>query len=449
MSIKKNDEIKLKIEAMTAEGSGIGRYDGMAIFVANTAIGDEVVAHIIKAKSNYAIAKAIEIISPSADRIEPDCSVFTQCGGCVYRHINYEAEKQIKWQKVKDAFQRIGHIEIEPEKIIGADNIMRYRNKAQYPTGFDKELKIGFYATHSHRIVNCRDCVLQPEEFKNILGIFEEWIKENHIELYDEKNHRGYLRHIYLRQGAVTKQIMACAVVNGKRIKELESLCEKLKSVENIKSIVLNINKNDTNVILGEECITLWGEDYIEDELCSLKFRISPLSFYQVNHEQTEKLYKKAKEYARLTGDETLVDLYCGTGTIGLTMADKAKKIIGVEIVEQAIENSKINAKINNIENAEFICADAPTAAKQLLKKGIKPDVVIIDPPRKGCGEDLVKTIEKMEPQRVVYVSCDSATLARDCEFFEQSGYKVKEVTPVDLFPRTSHTEAVALLSRA
>lgn len=448
MPLKKNDEIALSITDMTADGSGIGKYDGIAVFVANTAIGDEIKAHIIKSKKSYAIAKTVEIIKPSPDRIQPDCPVFSQCGGCVYRHITYDAEKNIKWRRVRDALKRIGGIDITPDEIIGAENISHYRNKAQYPVGADGGTQIGFYAPHSHRIVDCRSCKLQPSEFEEILEIFDRWISENKISVYNGQTHTGYVRHIYLRRTEKTGQIMVCAVVNGERIKALDSLVEKLKNVENVKSIVLNRNKEKTNVILGEECQTLWGEGYIEDELCSLRLRISPLSFYQVNSAQTERLYQKAKEYACLDTSQTLVDLYCGIGAIGLTMAKSVKRLIGVETVEQAVENAKINAGINSITNAEFICGDAADLARELAEKGVKPDVIISDPPRKGCDEVLIRTINQMSPERIVYVSCDPATLARDCKRLGEYGYQLKKAAPLDLFPRTAHVETVVLMSR-
>ena len=451
MLINKNDEIRLKIDALTNLGSGIGRYKDMAVFVDGTAVGDEIIAHIIKVKKNYAVGKLQKIIKASPDRIECDCQVSSQCGGCAYRHISYEAELREKKQAVSDVMQRIGSVPFEAKEILHIETPSRYRNKAQIPVALDKDgnITVGFYSKRSHRVVGNDDCLLQMPEFKDIVRIIKKYTAENPVTIYDEATGKGLLRHIYLRRGRVTGQIMVCLVVNGDSLPKKDRLIKALTECdENITSIVLNINKKDTNVVLGDECITLWGNDYIEDELCSLRFRISPLSFYQVNPEGTEILYGKAREYAALTKDEILLDLYCGAGTIGLTMAENAKQIIGVEVIPEAIENANENAEINGITNARFICDDASGAAKTLFDEGIRPDVVVLDPPRKGCSRDVLETVADMGPDRVVYVSCDSATLARDCKIFSELGYAVKEYTAVDMFPRTTHCECVALLSR-
>lgn len=450
MDIRKNDRINLKIDSCSANGSGVGRYNGMAIFVPATAVGDEITAHILKVKKNYAFAKVESVISPSADRIEPECPVYLKCGGCVFSHMTYDAEKKIKADHVAECFRRIGGVSPEFEPIIGAQADSRYRNKAQYPVAQDNgEIRTGFYSPHSHRVIHCPDCLLQPEEFEGILGVFSDFIKENGISVYDEINHSGLLRHIYIRKGSASGEIMVCAVINGRKLPNHEKLVDALlKKEPSIKSIILNSNTKDTNVILGEKCVTLWGEDYITDILCGLKFRISPLSFYQVNRNQAERLYGKTAEYANLTGKEKVMDLYCGAGTIGLSMADKASEIIGVEIVPEAVEDAKINAEINGIRNARFICGDAAQAAEILRKEGAKPDVIILDPPRKGCSPDMLKTAAEMSPERIVYVSCDPATLARDCGIFADLGYTAVRATPVDMFPRTGHVETVALLIR-
>ena len=448
MGIRKNDRINLKIESCSSNGSGVGRYEGMAIFVPATAVGDEITAHILKVKKSYAFAKVEKVISPSADRIEPQCPVYLKCGGCAFSHMTYEAESAIKENHVRECFRRIGGLTPEFEPIIAAESDRRYRNKAQYPVAEENgEIRTGFYSPHSHRVVHCPDCLLQPAEFEGILGVFADYIKKNGVSVYDETAHRGLLRHIYIRKGSASGEIMVCAVINGKSLPNepalVEALLEKEKS---IKSIIINSNKKDTNVILGAECRTLWGSDSITDVLCGLKFRISPLSFYQVNRNQAERLYNKAAEYAALTGEETVLDLYCGAGTIGLSMAGKAKKIIGVEIVPEAIEDAKINAELNGIENARFICGDAAEAAKVLENEGIKPDVIILDPPRKGCSPEMLETAARMQPDRIVYVSCDPATLARDCGIFLTLGYTAEKVTPVDMFPRTGHVETVVSL---
>ncbi|MBQ2848098.1 MAG: 23S rRNA (uracil(1939)-C(5))-methyltransferase RlmD [Clostridia bacterium] len=450
MELKKNDRINLKIESCSSNGSGVGRHNGMAIFVPATAVGDEITAHVLKVKKNYAFAKVESVITPAADRIAPECPVYLKCGGCVFSHMTYEAEKKIKADHVAECFKRIGGVSPEFEPIIGAESDSRYRNKAQYPVAAENgEIKTGFYSPHSHRVIHCPDCLLQPAEFEEILGVFAEYIKENNISVYDETAHRGLLRHIYIRKGAASGEIMVCAVINGKKLPNEEMLVTLLtEKNSNIKSIIVNTNIKDTNVILGEKCRTLWGADYITDILCGLKFRISPLSFYQVNRSQAERLYGRAAEYADLTGKEIVLDLYCGAGTIGLSMASKAKEIIGVEIVPEAIEDAKINAKINGVKNARFICGDAAQAAEILKNEGVKPDVIILDPPRKGCSPEMIETAAEMQPERIVYVSCDPATLARDCGIFADLGYIAVKATPVDMFPRSGHVETVCLLSK-
>lgn len=446
--LKKNDEIELYIEDFTSEGSGVGHFEGMAVFVSGAAAGDKALVHIIKVKSTYAIGKCIKLLKPSKTRIAPDCEYAGSCGGCAFRHISYEAEKAMKKKRVEDAFQRIGGIDKKLDGFIATENLTRYRNKAEYPVSFEKELKIGFYALRTHRIIDCRDCVLQPEIFADIVAVIRKWTVEFGISIYNSETGNGLLRHIYIRQGAVSKEIMVCLVINGERIPKEAELVKRLCEIPDIKSIVLNINRLNNNVILGEECKTVYGADYIYDELCGVKIRLSPLSFYQVNHAQAEKLYRKAAEYAQLDGSQTVLDMYCGAGTIGLSMADNAKNVIGVEIVEPAVRDAKINAGLNGIKNAQFYCADASQAAQMLKEQGIKPDVIVLDPPRKGCSAELVKTVSEMEPDRVVYVSCDPATLARDCQRFGELGYKVEKLTAVDLFPRTVHCEAVALLTK-
>ena len=450
MEIKKNDRIPLKIESCSSNGSGVGKHNGMAIFVPATAVGDEITAHILKVKKNYAFAKVESIVTPSADRITPECPVYLKCGGCVFSHMAYDAEKEIKSNHVKECFRRIGGVDPVFEPIIGGETDKRYRNKAQYPVAFDNgEIKTGFYSPHSHRVIHCPDCLLQPSDFEGILGVFSDYVKKNSVSIYDETTHRGLLRHIYIRKGSASGEIMVCAVINGNRLPAEDALVEELLAKENnIKSIIINSNTKDTNVILGEKCRTLWGSDYITDILCGLKFRISPLSFYQVNRNQAEKLYEKAAEYAGLTGTETVMDLYCGAGTIGLSMAKNAKEIVGVEIVPEAIEDAKINMEINGITNARFLCGDAAQAAETLKAEGIRPDVIILDPPRKGCSPEMVKSAADFNPKRIVYVSCDPATLARDCGLFKELGYNTVKATPVDMFPRTGHVETVALLSK-
>lgn len=450
--LKKNDIVKLKITSSSTDGSGVGKTnEGIAVFVPLSAVGDVLKVKILKVKKTYAFGKIEEIILPSKSRVEPDCGCFSKCGGCVWRHINYSDECAVKEQKVRDAVERIGGIDAEIMPIIASDKTDGYRNKAQLPVGRDKNgmLNIGFYAFHSHRIINCDECALQPKIFNEVVKVTREFIEQTNASVYDDETRQGRLRHLYIRLGEVTDELMVCYVVNGNGLKGEDILIKMLRErIYNLKTVVFNSNKENTNVILGKKNRVAYGSGYITDFLCGLKFKISPFSFWQVNRSQAEKLYAKAREYANLSGNEVLLDLYCGTGTIGLTMARDCKKLIGVEIIEDAVRDAEQNAVNNKITNTEFICSDAENAAKQLENNGVKPDVIIVDPPRKGIGEELVKTIVRMAPERVVYVSCDPATLARDLGFFDNLGYKTREVTPVDMFPRTAHVESVCLMSR-
>ena len=450
--LSKNDIIQLNITSLTSDGDGVARTDeGIVVFVPNTATGDIIDARILKVKKNVAYARVEEIVVPSTDRIEPDCPVSRQCGGCVYRHISYEAELAAKRQKVVDCVTRIGKLNGELVKnIIPSKNIDGYRNKAMIPVGLDKngEVIMGFYARHSHRIVPCRNCRLSPEIFNRIADDFYHFISHRPQTVYTPQN-RGGIRHLYLRYAESTGDVMVCIVAGKRHFEDDLILYDSLKEKHpQIKSIVVNINPDDTNVILGKKCYTVYGEDCITDTLCGLRFDIAPRSFYQVNRAQAERLYGVAKDYAQLTGQETLIDLYCGTGTIGLSMAGDCKRLIGVEIIPEAIENANANAQRNGISNARFICADATEAAAKLKGEGITPDVIIVDPPRKGLTPELIDTIAQMDPDRVVYVSCDPATLARDLKIFIEKNYSIKEITPVDLFPRTSHVESVVIMSR-
>ncbi len=446
--MQKNDEIILEITDVTAEGSGVGRYEGMAVFVPLTAVGDMAKVLILKVKKSYAYGKLLELLEASADRIENDCPVFARCGGCVSRHISYEKECELKENHVKNCINRIGKIDLAPQKIIPALKSEGYRNKAQYPVS--QSGKFGFFATHSHRVIECNNCSLQPIEFSVICEIVERWIAKHNISLYNEETHSGVLRHLYLRKGEKTNEIMVVFVVNGEKLNHCEEIvAELLKAFpDEIRSIQLNVNREDTNVILGEKCVVLFGEDHITDIICDVRVRISPLSFYQVNRDMAEILYKKAAEYGRVEGKK-IIDLYCGTGTIGLSMANLAKKVIGVEIVKEAVEDAKINALANGFKNTEFICGDAADAAKELVRRGENADVVLLDPPRKGCEKQLLQTVANdFYPERIVYISCDPATLARDSAELQGLGYILKEYTPVDLFPRTAHVETVALFEK-
>ncbi len=444
--MKKNDIIQLNIDAMSSLGSGIGRYEGLAVFVPLSAVGDSLLVRILKVKSNCAFGKIEEILTPSPTRCNSDCTVFSKCGGCVYRHISYEEELKIKQQSVEDAVKRIGKVSLNSQPIVSNGKSSCYRNKAQYPVS--EVGKVGFFANHSHRIIENTECALQPEEFARICQIFTFWMQTSGNLPYNEQTGKGLVRHLYIRKGEKTGEIMVCLVINGDKVNAAKRLVEDLKEElgEKLGSVVLNINKQKTNVILSDKCVNLYGDGYIYDVLCGVKVRLNPLSFYQVNRDMAELLYSKAAEYAKPEG-KTVLDLYCGAGTIGLSMANAAKNIIGVEIIPEAVEDAKFNAQNNGINNARFICSDAADAAKTLAKENIKPDVIIVDPPRKGCSEELLYTIAKdFAPERLVYVSCDPATLARDINILNGFGYILKEYTPFDLFPRTSHCETVALL---
>ena len=450
--VQKNEIVEMKITGMTAQGAGVGHYQGMAVFTPLTAPGDVARVRVVKAAKNYAYGRLEELVSPSADRMEPDCPCFAQCGGCCYRHITYEAELGIKAARVKDALTRIGGFHSLPVRpILGADSRDGYRNKALLPLGTKKDgsLSMGFYAVNSHRIVDCEECRLQPEEFNRAMGAFREWAAAYGDPVYDEATHSGRMRRLYLRKGEMTGQILACVVVNGNGLHHETELVQALKqAVPGLSSVVINSNRERTNVALGQKCRTLYGMDTIEDTLCGLRFKLSPLSFYQVNRTQAERLYEVAARYAELTGQELLLDLYCGAGTIGLSMAGMARRLLGVEIVPQAVENARENARLNGIENAEFFCGDAGEAARMLAERGERPDVIVLDPPRKGCSPDLVRTVAEFGPKRIVYVSCDPATLARDLKLFAELGYPPVEAAPVDMFPGTAHVETVVLLSK-
>ncbi len=459
MDLKKNDCIELEFTAMTSQGQAIGHYSpapglgkGIAVFVPLAAPGDRGLVRIVKVGKTFCYGKLEKILAPSPHRVQPDCPCFAQCGGCCYRHITYEEELRVKWQRVQDALERVGGFPQLPLRpILGASSRNGYRNKALLPLGAGPggRLAMGFYAVNSHRIVDCQACQLHPPVFNQAMEAFRLWAKTYGDAPYDEFSHTGVMRRLYLRMGARTGQVMACVVVNGRGLSHEKELIDYLRqAMPGLSTVVINSNRDRTNVALGKGLRTLYGPGYIEDELCGLRFCISPLSFYQVNPAQAQRLYEKAGEYAGLTGSETLLDLYCGTGTIGLSMAARAGQVVGVEAVPQAVENAWENARRNGIGNAEFICADAAQAAAQLAQRGQRPQVVILDPPRKGVSGSLVETVAAMGPQRVVYVSCDPATLARDLKAFSGQGFAPVEATPVDMFPGTAHVETVVLLSK-
>lgn len=449
--INKNEIHTVSIVAMTNEGNGVGKIEGMTVFVPLTAVGDLARVRIVKVHKTYCYGRLEELLTPSSDRITVDCPAFSKCGGCAYRHISYGAELAIKEQSVKDAFERLGKIQTTHLPIVGSNRVDHYRNKAQYPVGTDQEGKLcaGFYANRSHRIISCEGCRLQEPIFEDFKQAVLEYATENQISAYDELTGKGTLRHIYIRHAEQRDEWMVALVVTDPNLPNQEDLVNRLKAVSsNVVSVVLNLNREKTNVILGETCELLAGKMEITDLLCGNEISISPLSFYQVNHDQAEVLYQVAQDFAALTGKETLVDLYCGAGTIGLSMADRAFRLIGVEVVPEAVDNAKENASRNGYTNAEFICADAAQATRQLKERGIRPDVVVVDPPRKGCGDSVLSDLAEMAPKRIVMVSCNPATAARDVAELEAIGYRTKQVQAVDMFPRTTHVECVVLLSR-
>lgn len=450
--MKKDDLVTLTIEDISSEGLGVGRSDGIALFVKDTVIGDVVEAKVMKMKKTYGFARLMKILEPSADRIDPPCPVARQCGGCQIQAMNYEAQLQFKASKVKNNLQRIGKFENPPmEPIIGMQEPFRYRNKAQFPVGQSKEGKLvaGFYAGRTHAIIDCRDCLLGAEVNEKILELVLDHMEQYRIQPYNEETGRGLVRHVMTRVGFATGEIMVCIVVNGRKLPKSDELVKKLAQISGMTSITLNINTEKTNVIMGRNLTLLWGREYIEDTIGDVRFRISPLSFYQVNPHQTEKLYGKALEYAGLTGKETVWDLYCGIGTISLFLAQRANQVYGVEIVPEAIRDAKQNAVLNGFANAEFFVGKAEEVLPEKYEKeGIFADVIVVDPPRKGCEESVLQTMIQMAPKRIVYVSCDSATLARDLKYLCENGYELKNVCPVDMFGNSVHVECVVLLTK-
>ncbi len=452
MEFRKNDLVTLEIEDCGIDGEGIGKADGFTVFVKDAVIGDTVTAKIIKAKKNYGYGRLMEVLKPSPYRVEPKCEFARQCGGCQLQALSYDQQLVFKTNKVKGHLERIGGFtDIPMEPIIGMDELFHYRNKAQFPVGRNKEGKIvtGFYAGRTHNIIENRDCALGVAENKEVLDRVIAHMEKYGIEPYNEATGKGLVRHVLIRYGYFTKEVMVCLILNGNKLPKEEQLVKSLCEIPGMTSITINVNKKRSNVILGEEICLLWGQEYITDRIGDISYQISPLSFYQVNPMQTQKLYAKALEYADLHGQETVWDLYCGIGTISLFLAQKAKFVRGVEIVPAAIENAKENAKLNGLENTEFFVGKAEEVLPREYKKnGVYADVIVVDPPRKGCDETLLETMVEMNPERIVYVSCDSATLARDLKYLCERGYELRKVCPVDQFGMTVHVETVVLLSK-
>ena len=451
MTIKEKSVVETEITAVTNEGAGVSRCGGMVLFTPFTVVGDTAKVKIVKVGKTCLYGELVEVTKPSPERIEPDCPSFGECGGCTFRHMTYEAEKEQKTAWVEDHIRRIGGFNLSPFPVKPSPQKTRYRNKAIYQVGKTAEGKIvfGFYKRKSHEIVDGESCLLQPEIFSKILSAVRFFIEQNRISIYDEETNRGLFRAVYLRQGEVSGEIGVCLVLNGEKLPSTELLVSVLSTnFPQIVSIVLNVNKERTNVVLGKEFRTIYGKDGITDVLCGVTVDLSPAAFYQVNHGAAELLYGIAAEYAALSGTETVLDLYCGAGTIGLSMAKNAGKLIGVEIVPEAIENARKNAERMGVHKAEFLCGDAAKAAETLRKRGLRPNVIILDPPRKGCSEETLAAVASMAPDRIVMVSCNTATMARDFKILASFGYQPQKVQPVDLFPRTANCEAVALLTK-
>ena len=461
--MNKNDIVTVEITDIGVSGEGIGHVDGYTLFIKDAVIGDVVEAKVMKAKKNYGYARLMKVITPSEYRVEPKCAFARRCGGCQIQEMSYDRQLVFKDQKIRGNLERIGgftkdQIDTVMQPVVGMEHPFGYRNKAQFPFGTDKEGNpiTGFYAGRTHDIIANTDCALGVEQNKEILEIILQYMRENKIKSYDEKTGKGLIRHALIRYGFKTKEIMVCLVVNGKKLPKAEHLIEKLIQIEGMTSITISPNTRRDNVIMGDSYEILWGQGYITDYIGNVKYQISPLSFYQVNPVQTEKLYGLALEYADLKGDETVWDLYCGIGTISLFLAQKAKQVYGVEIVPQAIDDAKENAKINAIDNAEFFVGKAEEVLPEYYAEYEREhngetahaDVIVVDPPRKGCDETLLETIVKMQPEKVVYVSCDSATLARDLKYLCANGYEIKMCRGVDQFPQSVHVETVVLLSR-
>lgn len=451
INIEKNRDYIVTIENYGHEGEGVAKVEGFTVFIAGALKGEVVKVKIIKVNKNYGVGKLLEVIEASEKRVEPVCGTYKRCGGCNLQHYSYEEQLNFKTERVKNVISRIGKLEdVIIHNTLGMETPYNYRNKVQLPVGATgEEILVGFYAPRSHDIINMDKCYIQDEVGDQVIALTKQWMKKFKISPYDEKSHSGKVRHIMVRKGFKTGEIMVVLVTRSEELPHKQEFIDLIKeNIDGVVSIIQNINKEKTNVILGLKSLTLWGQDHISDYIGEFKFNISPLSFFQVNPMQTEMLYGKALEYAGLTGEETVFDAYCGTGTISLFLSKKAKKVYGVEIIPEAIENAKENARANGVTNAEFIVGKSEEEIPKLIAQGIKADVVVVDPPRKGCEESLLKALAEIKPRRIVYVSCDPATLARDLGILDSLGYKTLEIQPVDMFPQTSHVETCVLMQR-
>ena len=445
----KNQIYETIITDYTSEGQGVAHIEGCAVFIPNAIAGEKVKVKIEVAKKTWAAGKMVEILERSPHRINRECPVAKLCGGCDFWHMDYEEESRLKAERVKNCLNRMGGENLESVPILSAPTCRSYRNKAQYPVSVKKGRAIaGFFKAGTHEVIENKRCLILPGESDRVKDIVMDYVNQYRVMPYNEVEHKGLLRHIYVRRGAVSGQVLVCLVINGKRIPKPEVLIQRLKAVPGFTTLVLSLNTRKGNAILGDEFVTLYGPGCIEDTLCGLTFRLSPRSFYQVNHHQAQRLYQAAISQAEITKNDTVLDLYCGVGTITLAMASAAGKVIGVEVIPQAVEDARDNAKRNGIENAEFFCGDAGQAALELEAKGIKADVVVVDPPRKGLNADTIEALARFAPRRIVYVSCDPATLARDVALLKERGYRLKNAMAADLFPRCSHVESIVALIR-
>ena len=445
----KNQIYEAVITDYTAEGQGVAHIDGCAVFIPNAIRGERCLVRIEKAQKTWATGKMTELLERSPHRINRECAVAKLCGGCDFWHMDYEEEKRLKAERVRQCLNRLGGEALEQVQILAAPDCYAYRNKAQYPVSSKKgKAFAGFFRAGTHQVVENDRCLILPKEMDQVKNAVIAYMNENRVTAYDEIAHEGLVRHIYVRRGPVSKQVLVCLAVNGRKIPKEQALIEKLKQIPGFTTLVLSVNTKKGNTVLGDEFITLYGPGYIEDTLCGLNFRLSPRSFYQVNHTQAERLYDAAISQAEITKDDLVLDLYCGVGTITLAMAKAAGKVIGVEVVPQAVEDARDNARRNGIENAEFFCGDAGAAALELEKQGVRADVVVVDPPRKGLNADAIEALARFAPRRIVYVSCDPATLGRDVALLKERGYTVKNALAADLFPRCAHVESVVCLEK-
>ena len=447
--LNKNEIYEATIVDYTSEGQGVAKIDGCAVFIPNAIAGETYRVRIEKAQKTWATGKIVEILEKSPHRVQRECPISASCGGCDFWHMDYEEETRLKAERVRSCLNRLGGENLESMPILAAPTCYGYRNKAQYPVASHKnKAYAGFFRAGTHQVVENQRCLILPEETDAVKAAVMDYVNQFRITVYNEETNNGLLRHIYVRRGAVSKQVLVCLVINGRKLPHIPELLERLKNIPGFTTLVLSINTKVGNAVLGDEFITLYGPGYIEDTLCGLTFRLSPRSFYQVNHHQAQRLYEAAIAQAGITKEDTVLDLYCGVGTITLCIAKAAGKVIGVEVIPQAVEDARDNAQRNGIDNAEFFCGDAGQAALKLEEAGIKADVVVVDPPRKGLNADTIEALHRFSPRRIVYVSCDPATLARDVALLKQRGYVLKNAIACDLFPKCSHVESIVTLIR-